>query len=83
MFDETQNNPLANLISAANELGLDGEILVGFYKGNLVHLSVICADSEDSEPFGSHLSDQVMAMASIGNQLDDWKWEIYVPPVKH
>ena len=79
MIDVTKNNPLANLISAANELGLDGDLIVGFYEGKLVHLGISCSDDEAAPV----LETQAIGMAAICSANDKWRWEAYSPPVKH
>ena len=64
---EETHNPLADLLGAAENLGLGGEVLVGFHKGILASITLTAEGTELQQP----------------PDADDWRWQVLVKTTRH
>ena len=64
---EETTNPLADLLEGAENLGLDGEVLVGFRKGILASIT-LTAEGTELEPPPNE---------------GDWQWQVLAKATRH
>ena len=64
---EETHNPLAGLLGAAENLGLGGEVMVGFRKGILASITLTAEGTELQQP----------------PDADDWRWQVLVKTTRH
>ena len=64
---EEIHNPLVGLLGAAENLGLGGEVMVGFRKGILASITLTAEGTELQQP----------------PDADDWRWQVLVKTTRH
>jgi len=64
---EETRNPLADLLGAAENLGLGGEVLVGFHNGFLASITLTAEGTELEQP----------------PDTDDWQWQVLAKTTRH
>jgi hypothetical protein len=64
---EETHNPLADLLEGAENLGLGGEVLVGFRRGILASITLAAEGTELVPP----------------PDADDWQWQVLAKATRH